>query len=76
MEGFHAADNTGKTWVLGLREIQTKAAQDVHDTLLKILGDIDEQSKMARNEASRKILINISFRMSDSSECRTELPQK
>ena len=73
MEGFHAADTSGKIWVLGLREIQTKSAKDVHDTFMTILKDIDRQSKESTNEVSRNILFNLSSRMSDRAATEIKL---
>ena len=65
MEGIHATDMTGRTWVLGMREIQTKSSSDVMNTLNEILKDVDERSKVTESEHSRSILVNISARLSD-----------
>ena len=43
-EGMHATDCVGTYWVLGVREMTTKAGKDILYTLQTILGDIDDAS--------------------------------
>ena len=43
-EGFHAADNTGRMWVLGVRQMTTKSSQNTLNVFNQILCDIDEVS--------------------------------
>ena len=63
--GYHTADSHGNMYVLGLREIETKSAQDTLTTYRAILDDIAERSKCVNNEASTKILVNTVATMSD-----------
>ena len=65
LEGFHTVDMDGRTQVLVLREIQSKAAADVFQTLQEIVEDVNERAKATDLEISRKILCNITPRMSD-----------
>ena len=45
MEGIHATDEPGSEWVLGLCELNTKAATDVMKILHDILQDVDNRAK-------------------------------
>ncbi|XP_053392120.1 uncharacterized protein LOC128554835 [Mercenaria mercenaria] len=74
-EGIHATDEDGNYWVLGVREISTKAGKDVLQTLLTILGDIDSVSETADNQASREILKHISSTMSDRASTQIKFNQ-
>lgn len=59
VEGIHATDSDGNYWVVGIREMTTKAEKDIHQTLQTILGDIDSVNTAAENAASKSILTNI-----------------
>ena len=72
MEGMHCSDSEGREWVLGLREIETKAARNVFSTFQEILCDIDEACESS-NEKSRQILANIVARVSDRAATETKL---
>ena len=73
IEGMHVSDDDGRVWVLGLREIQTKSAHNVHNTFQEILADIEHQSKATQGETSRIILTNIVARMSDRAATEIKL---
>ncbi len=64
-EGFHASDSQGNIYVLGLRDIASKAGQDVLSTFQQILRDIDLISDQAEFQVSQRILYNITSTMSD-----------
>ncbi|WAQ97662.1 hypothetical protein MAR_030352 [Mya arenaria] len=74
-EGIHATDENGNYWVLGVREISTKAGKDVLQTLQQILGDIDVVSELSENPASIQILKNISSTMSDRASTQIKFNQ-
>lgn len=63
--GYHVRDEEGNYFTLGLRDLTTKSASDTLETLTQILGDIDHAADIG-NDASKKILTNISATMSDS----------
>ena len=73
MEGIHCTDEDGREWVLGLREIETKAASNVFNTFQDILADIDRASHAADSEKSRTILANITARVSDRAATELKL---
>ena len=62
--GYHVRDQEGNYFTLGLRELATKSASDTMDTFREILTDIDNVAESA-DDASRKILTNITCTMSD-----------
>ncbi|XP_060574411.1 uncharacterized protein LOC132732081 [Ruditapes philippinarum] len=64
-EGFHAVDDSGRIWVLGLRQMATKSGQSALDTFKEILSDIDDSFSEAGSHVSEKILMNINATMSD-----------
>ena len=64
-EGFHAADDTGRMWVLGVRQMVTKSSQNILDVLHQILRDIDDVCASTDNTLSKTILMNIVSTMSD-----------
>jgi hypothetical protein len=41
--GFHASDEDGNLYVLGLRDLVTKSASDSLDTFISILSDLDDR---------------------------------
>ena len=63
--GYHTADAEGNLWVLGLREMVTKSAQDTLSTYKEILQDIDDRTRASKNETSMKILLHTVATMSD-----------
>ena len=65
IEGFHVQDEEGQLYVLGLRQMVTKSAQDTLTTFQTILSDIDQVSTKAENSVSKHILLNIVSTMSD-----------
>ena len=73
MEGLHAADSEGKTWVLGVREIATKSAGNAFETFQKILQDVDNRSHATDNCKSKEILVNIVTRLSDRAATELKL---
>ena len=64
-EGFHAADDSSRMWVLGVRQMVTKSGQNTLDVLNQILRDIDEVCASTDNTLSKTILMNIVSTMSD-----------
>lgn len=63
-QGFHAADEEGNTWCLGIREMATKGSETVLSTFKEILSDIDDISGNG-NKRSEEIMVNIASTMSD-----------
>ena len=63
-QGFHAADEQGKTWCLGVREMATKGSETVLSTFKEILSDIDDVSSSC-SKKSEEIMLNITSTMSD-----------
>ena len=63
--GYEASDSDGNTWVLGLRHIETKSADNTLKVFKELLSDIDERSHVAQNGVSRDILQHITATMSD-----------
>ena len=52
-------------YVLGLRNIASKAGQDVLATFQQILRDIEDQSQGSQKDSAKQILTNITSTMSD-----------
>lgn len=63
--GYEACDSQGNFWVLGLRDIETKSANDTLVVFKQILCDLDDASKLDKNETSNKIVSHIVATMSD-----------
>eukprot|EP00057_Strongylocentrotus_purpuratus_P007736 XP_011662210.1 PREDICTED: uncharacterized protein LOC105437383 [Strongylocentrotus purpuratus] len=63
-EGYHVSDPEGRLRVLGLRDIVSKAGQDILDVLKVIFGDIEQSSEKA-DDTAKHILLKISCTMSD-----------
>ena len=61
-EIFAVRDQTGKNWVLGLKEMVNKSSQSCLDTLKSIINDIDISST---TKFGQHILCNIKNTMSD-----------
>ena len=64
-EGFHVVDDSGRTYVLGLRNISSKAGKDVLATFQQILWDIEDQAANSSSDIGKRILLKISSTMSD-----------
>ena len=64
-EGFHADDEEGHLYVLGLREMASKASSDVLATFQQILRDIKDRSMDSNSDVAREILLRITCTMSD-----------
>ena len=64
-EGYHVADEKGRTYILGLRDIASKSGQDALSTFQQILQDIENVSIQSKSEVSKDILLNIKSTMSD-----------
>ena len=73
MEGMHCTDSEGRDWVLGLRQIGSKAATNMFNSFQEILGDIDRARHASNNERSRQILANITARVSDRAATELKL---
>lgn len=63
--GYEACDSEDKFWVLGLRDIETKSANDTLKVFNQILSDLDDASWLDDNYTSRSIVSNIVATMSD-----------
>lgn len=63
--GYEACDSEDKFWVLGLRDIETKSANDTLKVFNQILSDLDDASWFDDNYTSRSIVNNIVATMSD-----------
>ncbi|CAC5424213.1 unnamed protein product [Mytilus coruscus] len=60
-----ACDSEGNDWVLGLRDIETKSANDTLKVFNQILSDLDDASRLDDNYTSRSIVSHIVATMSD-----------
>jgi len=63
--GYEAADSQGNLWVLGLREIETKSANDTLKVFQQILSDLNECASTSDNQVSKEIICHIVATMSD-----------
>lgn len=63
--GYEACDSEDNFWVLGLRDIETKSANDTLKVFNQILSDLDDASWLDDNYTSRSIVSNIVATMSD-----------
>ena len=63
--GYHASDKEDNMFVLGLRNISTKSADDTLTGLKQILDDINEKSSQQNDITKKRILYNITSTMSD-----------
>ena len=63
--GYEACDSDGKYWVLGLRDIETKSANDTLKVFNQILSDLDDASNYDNKETSKNIVSHIVATMSD-----------
>ena len=62
---YAATDETGTPYVLGLRSLVTKSAQDTLQVFQDILSDVNERCDATKDDVSQKILANIVATMSD-----------
>jgi len=63
--GYEAADEKGNLWVLGLREIETKSAEDTLKVFKQILSDINDVCHESTRTVSHDILVHIVATLSD-----------
>ena len=63
--GYHGSDDSGRFWVLGLRDISTKSASDTLDTFKQVLNDIETYAENATTPVAKQILVNTKNLMSD-----------
>lgn len=63
--GYKACDSKGNFWVLGLRDIETKSANDTLKVVNQILSDLDDTSRLDNKETSNNIVSHIVATMSD-----------
>ena len=63
--GFHAIDADHRYWVLGVRDLATKSADDTLSIFREVLQDINDRSEATDSAVGKKILINIRNTMSD-----------
>ena len=63
--GFHASDTEKRFYVLGLRDLATKSAEDTFNSFKTVLEDIEKTQKNTKNETAKKLLANITNTMSD-----------
>ena len=61
--GYECSASDGNLWVLGLKEIETKSAQDTFAVFQQILTDLDNSSN--DDSVSKDIIIHITATMSD-----------
>ena len=61
--GYECSDSGGNLWVLGLKEIKTKSANDTLAVFQQILTDLDNNSN--DNSVSKDIISHITATMSD-----------
>ena len=57
--GYHDSNKEDNMFVLGLRSISTKSANDTLTGLKQILDDINEKSRLQEDITKKKILYNI-----------------
>ena len=57
--GYHASDSDKRYWVLGLRDIASKSAEDTLTTFKELMKDISVAAENANSNAGKKILCNI-----------------
>lgn len=63
--GFEGADEEGNMYVLGLRDIETKSAEDTLKVFKELLQDLDDAAKCADNSISNSVLQHLQCTMSD-----------
>ena len=63
--GYEASDANGNLWVLGLRDIETKSADNTLKVFKEILNDLDEISGEAESRVSKDIICHITATLSD-----------
>ena len=73
--GYEASDSQGNLWVLGLRDIETKSANDTLKVFKEILQDLDDVSMVSDNEISRNIICHIVATLSDRAATEVKFNQ-
>jgi len=68
--GYEALDSGGNLLVLGVRDVETKSAEDTLSTLLEMLMDVEAIS--SSNSVSNDILCHITSTMSDRAATEAE----
>ena len=63
--GYEASDEAGNLWVLGLRDIETKSAEDTLKVFKELLQDLDDVVKNAEGDISKSVLQHVQATMSD-----------
>ena len=63
--GYHATDKDKNYWVLGLRDICSKSADDTLITFKQLLDDVNKAASNDASDAGKKLLSNIQNTMSD-----------
>ena len=63
--GYEATDDEGNNYVLAVRDIETKSAENTLNVFKEILQDIDDVMKRSDDEVSKLVLQHISATMSD-----------
>lgn len=63
--GYHLTDENQTHYVLGIRDLATKSANDTLSTFMEVIDDIRRQSRESDSDIGRKILCNIANTMSD-----------
>ena len=63
--GYEATDAEGNNYVLAVRDIETKSAENTLNVFKEILQDIDDVMRRSDDEVSKSVLQHISATMSD-----------
>ena len=63
--GYEASDKEGNLWVLGLRDIETKSADNTLKVFKEILRDLNDISDSENDPVSRDIIKHICATLSD-----------
>ena len=63
--GFHITDAEKRFYVLGVRDLATKSADDTLSTFKEVLQDIDDAKAESQKDVAKKILGHIKNTMSD-----------
>ena len=63
--GFHVTDSEKRHYVLGIRDLATKSANDTFNCFQEILKDIDNVKETSNSSVAKSILANIRNTMSD-----------
>ena len=63
--GYEASDTDGNLWVLGLRDIETKSANNTLKVFKEIFSDLNDISDSENDPVSRDIIKHICATLSD-----------